>query len=92
MTTPLGWHCFGSSKVGASAVLMLHGFMGSAADWLPVAKAVGTRGRRYLCPDLPGHGGVQDLQEGADASVKEVAVSLLAGLKQRGIGPCALAG
>lgn len=92
MTSPLGWHGFGSSKTDASAVLMLHGFMGSGADWLPVAKAVGTRGRRYLCPDLPGHGVVQHLLDGADASIKEVAASLVAGLEQRGIGPCALAG
>jgi len=92
MTSPLGWHGFGSSKADASAVLMLHGFMGSGADWLPVAKAAGTRRRRYLCPDLPGHGVVQHLLDGADAPMKEVAASLVAGLERRGIGPCALAG
>lgn len=92
MTTPLGWHGFGSSKADASTVLMLHGFMGSGADWVPVVKAAGTRGRRYLCPDLPGHGAVPHLLEGADANIKEVAASLVAGLEARRMGHCALVG
>ncbi len=40
--------------VAAPPVLFLHGFLGSGADWLPVA---GPLSRDYFCilPDLPGH-------------------------------------
>ncbi len=36
-------------------VLFLHGFMGSGADWLPIAQPLS---KKYACilPDLPGHG------------------------------------
>ena len=92
MTTPLGWHCFGSSKESVPSVLLLHGFLGSAADWLPLAKTMGTRTRRYVCPDLPGHGTVQHILDGADAGMAEVAAAVVDVLKKRRIGPCSLAG
>ena len=37
------------------AVVLLHGFLGSGADWHPLRAALGT-GRAYLAPTLPGHG------------------------------------
>lgn len=37
------------------AVLLLHGFLGSSADWLPVARQLRPAWRCVL-PDLPGHG------------------------------------
>lgn len=92
MTIPLGWHCFGSSRESVSSVLMLHGFLGSATDWLPLTKAIGVRGRRYVCPDLPGHGTVQHILDGSDTGMAEVAAALIEGLDTRGIGPCALVG
>jgi 2-succinyl-6-hydroxy-2,4-cyclohexadiene-1-carboxylate synthase len=42
------------------AVLCLHGFMGSAADWQYVATAIGDQAF-CIAPDLPGHGGSLDL-------------------------------
>ena len=38
------------------AVLFLHGFMGSGADW---TDAISALDKRFCCvtPDLPGHGG-----------------------------------
>jgi 2-succinyl-6-hydroxy-2,4-cyclohexadiene-1-carboxylate synthase len=39
----------------APAVLLLHGFMGSARDWTPVVDVL-ARTRRCLAVDLPGHG------------------------------------
>ncbi len=36
-------------------VVLLHGFLGSGADWHPLRAALGTE-RAYLAPDLPGHG------------------------------------
>jgi 2-succinyl-6-hydroxy-2,4-cyclohexadiene-1-carboxylate synthase len=42
-------------EAGAPAVLLLHGFLGSSADWSEVATRL--EGEFYcLCPDLPGHG------------------------------------
>src|SRR5215210_1944875 len=37
------------------AVLFLHGFMGSSADWQEVMAALGDR-TFCIAPDLPGHG------------------------------------
>src|SRR5829696_7750125 len=37
------------------AVLLLHGFMGSSADWRDVMAGIGDRGF-HIAPDLPGHG------------------------------------
>ncbi|MFA7692740.1 MAG: alpha/beta fold hydrolase [Candidatus Hydrogenedentes bacterium] len=92
MTIPIGWHCFGSSKENVLSVLMLHGFMGCSKDWIPVTKALNMRNYRYVCPDLPGHGTVQHILEGADKSMKEVAAALRAGLPGRLARPCALSG
>jgi 2-succinyl-6-hydroxy-2,4-cyclohexadiene-1-carboxylate synthase len=39
----------------APTVLLLHGFMGSRLDWLPVAEVL-SRTHRCLAVDLPGHG------------------------------------
>ena len=36
-------------------VVLLHGFLGSGADWHPLRAALGSE-RVYLAPDLPGHG------------------------------------
>lgn len=44
------------SEGGAAGTLvLLHGFLGAAEDWTPVAASLGTR-RTVLAPDLPGHG------------------------------------
>src|SRR5688572_2561414 len=44
-----------SSYRGAPAVLFLHGFMGSSADWRDVTAALGDRAF-CITLDLPGHG------------------------------------
>lgn len=36
-------------------VVMLHGFLGTGADWTPVAESLAET-HYVLCPDLPGHG------------------------------------
>lgn len=38
-------------------ILFLHGFLGTAADWLPVMHATAAAGYECLALDLPGHGG-----------------------------------
>ena len=44
-----------SGDAGSPAVVFLHGFMGSAADWKDVTLALGEN-HRCLAVDLPGHG------------------------------------
>jgi 2-succinyl-6-hydroxy-2,4-cyclohexadiene-1-carboxylate synthase len=44
-----------SGDAGDPAVLFLHGFMGSAADWKDVTVSIGEN-HRCLAVDLPGHG------------------------------------
>jgi len=46
------------------AVLLLHGFMGSSADWRDVAAALEGRSR-VIAVDLPGHGAATGLPDGA---------------------------
>ena len=46
-------HRFGD--IGGTAMLMLHGFMGSGRDWVEVAEKIG-RNHNIIAPDLPGHG------------------------------------
>lgn len=41
---------------GPRAVIFLHGFMGGARDWRPVAAGL-SLGHRCIAIDLPGHGG-----------------------------------
>jgi 2-succinyl-6-hydroxy-2,4-cyclohexadiene-1-carboxylate synthase len=36
-------------------LVLVHGFLGSSADWMPVVDAM-SRDRCFLLPDLPGHG------------------------------------
>lgn len=49
------WPCRVEGKASQPGVVFLHGFMGSGADWLPVAKRLADQ---FYClmPDLPGHG------------------------------------
>ncbi|CAG9463771.1 unnamed protein product [Pedinophyceae sp. YPF-701] len=54
-------------------ILLLHGFLGSADDFLPTLHALG-RERRCVAVDLPGHGGSDGLTSGV--SVESVADSL----------------
>ena len=74
----------------APPVVLLHGFMGRAADWHPIIDRLGD-GFRCLALDLPGHGRSTGLPDeaytmpGAADAVRET----LAGL---GVGPCALVG
>ncbi len=44
-----------SGPPAAPTVLLLHGFMGSTLDWVPVTAAL-ARTRRCIAVDLPGHG------------------------------------
>jgi 2-succinyl-6-hydroxy-2,4-cyclohexadiene-1-carboxylate synthase len=47
------WHVHRAGREAGPAVLFLHGFLGSGADFDAVAAGLGVRG---IAPDLPGHG------------------------------------
>lgn len=44
------------AATGQDAVVLLHGFCGSADDWRDVTEALAASGYRTLAVDLPGHG------------------------------------
>ena len=48
-------HCERIGMHPDRALVLLHGFMGSAADWRPIAESLGDLAT-CLCVDLPGHG------------------------------------
>ena len=47
----------GPGQEGLAPLVFLHGFLGEAEDWEPVARALAATGRRVVLADLPGHGG-----------------------------------
>ena len=86
----LNYEILGGRRVSGGAVLLLHGFMGSSADWDRVA---GKLPADFFCivPDLPGHGnsvGLPDEMYTMEGAAREV-VELMDDL---GIEKAALAG
>lgn len=73
-------------EAGAGTVVLVHGFMGSAAAWgeLPGRLA---RDRTVLVPDLPGHGRSRAPRDAAAYSVERVAASLAKVVAERADGP-----
>lgn len=53
-----------SGNAERPAVFLLHGFMGSSADWAPVVEALAPR-LQCVAVDLPGHGASTGLEDGA---------------------------
>lgn len=84
------WHVFGAEATDAPVVLMLHGFLGSGADWKLIATLLQPPCRCY-CPDLPGHGQTTML-DGATCNIEKTAMLLLEDLDSLGIRVCALSG
>lgn len=72
------------------AILLLHGFMGSAADWDHVA---GTLSEDFFCiiPDLPGHGGSVGLPD-ETYTIEGAARAVVGLMDELGIEKAALAG
>jgi isochorismate synthase/2-succinyl-5-enolpyruvyl-6-hydroxy-3-cyclohexene-1-carboxylate synthase/2-succinyl-6-hydroxy-2,4-cyclohexadiene-1-carboxylate synthase/O-succinylbenzoate synthase len=83
----------GSSNGAAAAgtvppqtVLLLHGFLGDADDWAPLAGALAAAGYRVVAPELPGHGATAVLPAGAgggsapEAYATEAAAGMVLGL------------
>lgn len=72
-------------------LLLLHGFMGSARDWNPIARQLSAE-HHCLAPDLPGHGETQILSPHYSFTIKEMAADIYAELSSRGIRSCRLLG
>lgn len=50
-----------------SAVVFLHGFLGTGEDWIPIMKAISSS-TRCVAVDLPGHGGSKLQHHGKNSS------------------------
>lgn len=50
-----------------SAVVFLHGFLGTGEDWIPIMKAISSS-TRCIAVDLPGHGGSRFQYHGKNSS------------------------
>lgn len=72
----------------AFPILALHGFLGSGADWQPVAERLDVQ---VLAPDLPGHGTATHLSAPA-YSMDGAADALVADLEARQLGAVVVAG
>lgn len=75
----------------APPLLLLHGFMGSAAEWNEVTAALSGE-HRLLIPDLPGHGFSTGLPYTDAYTMDGAARKLLALLDAEGVARCAVAG
>ena len=82
------WPCEFHGDTARPPLVMLHGFLGSGADWRPIASQLACE-HYVLCPDLPGHGG-----NPLDAPVpfEELVAGLDASLKRHGASGCDLLG
>lgn len=52
---PCRWYVRDGSPTSGRAILFLHGYAGTGADWEPLRTALPS-GWRFVAPDLPGHG------------------------------------
>lgn len=75
---------------GQSAVVWLHGFMGSSADWQPILNRLDVP-MRAIAVDAPGHGGSVGLPEDA-YTMAEASQRLIDVLDREGVDKAALVG
>jgi len=75
----------------APPLLLLHGFMGSSAEWDEVAAAL-RDGHRLLIPDLPGHGLSTGLPYPDSYAMQGATDALISLLDAENVDRCAVAG
>ncbi len=80
-----------SGNSSLPAVLFLHGFMGSAADWKDVTTALESD-FRCLAVDLPGHGGSLRLSYPGSYTIEGATQELIGLLDSLNISPLAVVG
>jgi 2-succinyl-6-hydroxy-2,4-cyclohexadiene-1-carboxylate synthase len=76
---------WGSERTQAPAVVLLHGFAGSARDWESVVPALERAGMRAVAVDLPGHGDSETPEDLSRYRIEETAIDLAALLDVLGI-------
>ena len=76
-------------KTTDPTLVLLHGFMGSAADWSAVRREFG-QGLRVFAPNLPGHGGAP--LPGSSFTMADVVAWLDNELDRAGMDRCVLVG
>ena len=101
-----GWEALEALPVLPPPVLLLHGFLGAADDWLPLMHAL-SLGRRCVALDLPSHGrssssrssallksaGVDMFGEDVEPhSLEAMAAAVAALVEQEGLQGCLLVG
>jgi 2-succinyl-6-hydroxy-2,4-cyclohexadiene-1-carboxylate synthase len=87
MDINLHYRCMGEGD--DAPLVLLHGFMGSGADWDAVAKRLGKQ-RQCMLVDLPGHG--QSALPADDFGFDETARALADAVKREWTGPVDLLG
>jgi len=98
-TVDLSYHWHGIAIQGRPVVVLLHGFLGSSADWDPfLAELAKQEGKRfsYLVVDLPGHGasgsGRGELPQSLAVSWESTVALLFKLLDRLRVTRCALVG
>lgn len=86
-----GLHYTTTGPSDAPPLLLLHGFMGSAAEWSEVAGALCGE-HRLLIPDLPGHGASTGLLYPDAYTMPGAARALITLLDAEGVARCAVTG
>lgn len=71
-----------AGRPGAPTFVLLHGFGGQAAQWLPLMERLAGAGLSTIAFDLPGHAG--SLHHAGAGSAKAAAQAVIAGLEDAG--------
>ena len=74
------------TATGQGAVVLLHGFTGSADDWRDTAEALAGSGFRAIAVDLPGHGATDTPSDPARYTPEAVVQGVATVLTSLGIG------
>jgi 2-succinyl-6-hydroxy-2,4-cyclohexadiene-1-carboxylate synthase len=91
MPSASGLHYITHGPKEAPPLLLLHGFMGSSAEWSEIADSLSNT-YRLLIPDLPGHGASTGLPYPDSYTMQGASNSLLTLLDAENVDRCALAG
>jgi 2-succinyl-6-hydroxy-2,4-cyclohexadiene-1-carboxylate synthase len=69
-------------------LVLLHGFTGSAANWIDLFPALQAPGRRLIALDLPGHGHSAAPADPGRYAIEQSCDDLCAALRALGVGAC----
>ncbi len=81
----LGAELFGDQRAGQRTLVLVHGFTGSARNWLPHKPAFNAAGWRVIALDMLGHGRSEAPYEAERYSIEHCRDDILAALDQLGV-------